>query len=324
MKRKIIIVLSLMTMLVLLTGCQCKHQWQAATCISPQTCSQCGEVQGEPLGHKWTEATCVDAKFCTICGATHGNPLGHNWSDATCTQSQTCSRCGETEGDPLGHTWEEATCEHPKQCTVCGETDGESLPHTVEQWNTIKEASCAEVGQSEGICSICGLYITEELPTVDHTPGEWEIVADATENAPGTKQQKCTECGAVLAEEEFTLTPEEIKAAYIADCDTFSYREISRNPGQYKGEKAKFQGRVIQVMQEEYLGFLIYVLRVNVDGGYSNTIYVTYYASKDDPRILEDDWVTMYGELAGEKTYETVMGASVTIPQFDAEYIDVR
>lgn len=324
MKKKITAALLLTTLLVLLSGCQCKHQWQAATCISPQTCSQCGEVQGEPLGHKWAEATCIEPKCCTICGATQGAPLDHDWAEATCTEAKHCNRCDKTEGVPLGHTWEDATCEHAKQCTICKEAEGTALPHTVEQWNIVKKSSCTEAGQSEGICSVCGRTVYEEIPKVDHTASDWEVVTDATESTPGKRQQKCKVCSKVINEEEFELTPEEIKAAYVKQCGTFNYKDISRNPGSYKGEKAKFQGRVIQVMQEEYLGVLVYVLRVNVNGSYSNTLYVTYFASKDDPRILEDDWVTMYGELAGEKTYETVMGASVTIPQFDATYIDVR
>ena len=80
-------------------------------------------------------------------------------------------------------------------------------------------------------------------------------------------------------------------------------------------------------MQEELYGIMVYVLRVDVTKNgryYDDTVYVTYYADADDPRILEDDIITMYGTLEGEKTYETVMGASVTIPKFDAEYVEIN
>ena len=79
------------------------------------------------------------------------------------------------------------------------------------------------------------------------------------------------------------------------------------------------------MQQQSVYGLLYYVLRVNVTNNgyyYTDTIYVTYFADEDDARLLEDDVVVMYGELKGEKTYETVMGSSVTIPYFTAEYIE--
>ncbi len=45
-------------------------------------------------------------------------------------------------------------------------------------------------------------------------------------------------------------------------------------------------------------------------------------ASDDGSRILEDDMVTIYGELDGEYTYETVLGSEVTLPFMDAEYVE--
>lgn len=127
--------------------------------------------------------------------------------------------------------------------------------------------------------------------------------------------------------EAFTLSAEEIEDSYKASCEKYSYKEIARNPGAYDGKYAKFTGEVIQVQQQEFLGLLIYVLRVDVTKTgryYQDTVYVTYTANEGDPRILEDDIITMYGQLTGEKTYETVLGASITIPSFDAEYIDIK
>lgn len=323
MKRKITTILLLGIVTVALTGCQCKHAWQDATCTSPKICTKCGEIEGEALGHAWQDATCETARTCTVCGETEGVPLNHNWTEQTCTMPKTCTFCGATTGEALGHDWEEATCEKAKTCKLCGETEGDALPHTVETWKTIVTPTCSEVGKSEGVCQCCGQTVTEDIPKTEHTPGKWEIVSAATENQAGTREIRCTVCGKQLEIEEYTLTPEEIKAAYIAECGKYTYREISRNPGEYKGKKAKFSGQVIQVMQDTYGSLIAYTLRVNVSG-YNTTVYVNYYASKDDPRILDKDRITMYGVLDGEKTYTTVRGDSITIPMFEAEYIDLR
>ena len=65
------------------------------------------------------------------------------------------------------------------------------------------------------------------------------------------------------------------------------------------------------------------VLRVATKGHWDNVIYVTIYGELKQ-RILEDDKVTLWGEYAGIKTYTTVMGASMSIPHLDAEYVSIR
>ncbi len=111
----------------------------------------------------------------------------------------------------------------------------------------------------------------------------------------------------------------------IASCKTYKYKDIARNPDKYYGKRAKFKGEVVQVIE----GYLDITLRVDVTKGkygiYTDTMYVVYTPkSSTESRILEDDIITIYGELAGIETYETVMGAKVSIPRIDAEYITIN
>lgn len=100
--------------------------------------------------------------------------------------------------------------------------------------------------------------------------------------------------------------------------------EIARNPDTYLGKPAKLQGEVIQSMPEGDS----YTLRVNITPGqyyWSDTILVTYTKQEaGESNILEDDIVTMYGTLMGTYTYESVMGASITVPLLVAKYIDIQ
>ena len=100
MKKLIALVIALVLMLSMLTGC-CKHVWYAATCTAPQTCSECGKTEGEALGHTWVEATCETAKTCSTCNAVEGEALGHTWEEATTEAPQTCSVCAKTEGERI-------------------------------------------------------------------------------------------------------------------------------------------------------------------------------------------------------------------------------
>lgn len=58
MKRFFVIVIVLVVALSL-SACCISHSFAPATCTEPETCTKCGETQGEALGHSWTEATCT-------------------------------------------------------------------------------------------------------------------------------------------------------------------------------------------------------------------------------------------------------------------------
>ena len=116
---------------------------------------------------------------------------------------------------------------------------------------------------------------------------------------------------------------EEIKNEFIASCQDFSYEDIARNPNNYKGKNAKFNGKVIQV-QEGLLNSV--TLRVDVTQGeygiWDDTVYVNYkYKDDNESKILEDDIITMYGTIDGLKTYTTIFGGEVTIPEMTVKYI---
>lgn len=52
-----------------------EHIWNDATCVSPKTCSTCGETEGVVLDHQWVDATTSSPKTCSACGATEGSPI---------------------------------------------------------------------------------------------------------------------------------------------------------------------------------------------------------------------------------------------------------
>ena len=97
-----------------------------------------------------------------------------------------------------------------------------------------------------------------------------------------------------------------------------TYDQLARTPDKYKGEKCKFRGEVIQVMEDEsYVS-----IRLAVGGG-SNVLYVVIPNSiLNNERILEDDYITVYGTSTGVITYTTVMGNELTIPSMLATKID--
>lgn len=122
-------------------------------------------------------------------------------------------------------------------------------------------------------------------------------------------------------------TNEEIIQTYKEECQTYNYKDIFRYAEDYKGKYVKYTGEVIQVMEDSYGARKMYTLRVDVtktDYGYEDTVYVRYFPMENAPRILEDDIITIYGELDGLETYTSIMGTSVTIPTITSNYVEIQ
>ena len=98
-----------------------------------------------------------------------------------------------------------------------------------------------------------------------------------------------------------------------------TYNQLARTPEEYKEEKVKFSGKVLQVSE----GFGYNVIRLGVNGSYDNVLYLIVFNGTTEERILEDDYITIYGVSEGIHTYTTVMGASVSIPSVSVDKIDM-
>lgn len=254
----------------------------------------------------------------TACGHTHV------WEEATCTTPKTCSVCGETEGEAPGHVWKEATCTTAQTCSVCNEIMGVHLGHLVESWTILKEPTCTLEGEKSGVCSRCGVTVEAKASKLDHTPGEWVITKKASLTEEGERTQSCTVCGEVVKTESFALSEEERESAYKSMCKAYSYDTIARDPNAYKDTYAKYTGEIIQVLEDGNSLNLRVNITKNSYGWYSDTIYVVYTLKDGESRLLEDDIVTIYGKNAGTISYESILGATITLPSVNAEYIDLH
>lgn len=305
-RKKVVVIIAILVVASVIFGIiygatRCKHEWKEADCTTPKTCSICNKTRGKPLGHSWIEATCVKPKTCDRCGETDGEPLGHDWLDATCTEAKKCARCGDESGDALGHD--------------------------VDEWKITKDSTCSEAGVKEGICTRCGEKVTNDVKKKAHKTGTWKIEKEATLESEGIRYKICSVCKQKVNEEKYKLSKSERLSAYKKKCGTYSYKEIARNPDKYEGKYIKFTGKVVQVSEASSpLYYSVYRISVTNKGYgyYDDTVYVTCANYGEGDRILEDDIVTFYGECQGTKTYETVMGANVTIPWVEAEFIELN
>lgn len=99
-----------------------------------------------------------------------------------------------------------------------------------------------------------------------------------------------------------------------------SYEQLARTPDDFKGKKVKFYGKVIQVMEDS--GATSTQIRLAVDDNYDTVLYGEYSSSIVSSRVLENDYITIYGTSVGTISYQSTMGGNITIPGIYIEKID--
>ena len=114
------------------------------------------------------------------------------------------------------------------------------------------------------------------------------------------------------------LSDKEIKDNAI-NLNQIGYENLHRYNEDHVGKIVFFSGEVIQV---RHISSDSYVLRVDVNPERFETsaLYVNYVG----PRILEDDNVTIYGEVVGIKDYKSISGAQVSIPEINALILNMH
>ena len=95
MTRKLSVLILILALAMLFTGC-CKHEvWTDANCTTPKTCTECGETDGLPLGHIWQPRTTEVPETCSRCSETRGERIV---TDPRFTTASTIDFHGTWEG----------------------------------------------------------------------------------------------------------------------------------------------------------------------------------------------------------------------------------
>lgn len=96
-----------------------------------------------------------------------------------------------------------------------------------------------------------------------------------------------------------------------ADYQTgLTFEDLARSPEEHKFKAVTLEGTVAQVMQGD--GYTQYRLAINDD--YDQMVYIEIDNAQLETRILEDDYIRVYGTYFGELTYESTLGGNITIP----------
>ena len=122
----------------------------------------------------------------------------------------------------------------------------------------------------------------------------------------------CKGCGKTK-EGDLKCTEEEFEKIFCSWLSYGSYDDIARYPEENTNYVMKFKGYILQDCGDN-------LYRMSTSGRYDDVIMVEF-VGKTKGRILEDDYVIVYGEPNLLYTYTSTMGSKITIPKFTAYYI---
>ena len=102
--------------------------------------------------------------------------------------------------------------------------------------------------------------------------------------------------------------------------DNATFDDLARHPDRHKGNYWHAKGEVIQSQQDG----TFFAFRINVTenryGNWEDTVYAVW-EQQGNTRFLEDDIIEFVAILGGLHTYESILGASITLPFMGIERI---
>lgn len=173
------------------------------------------------------------------------------------------------------------------------------------------------VAEVEEAINAIGEVTLDSGPAIKAADEKWDALSESL-------QEKVSNADTLAAAR--TKYYEMKKAKEVADkkqellnnCVQITYDQLARNPDDYIGKAVWFRGKIVQVVDN-------YHYRVNITQdayGWDDTVYVDipFDSIKEfEGKLLEDDIITVYGSGSGTKTYTSIFGASITIPEVEAK-----
>ena len=156
---------------------------------------------------------------------------------------------------------------------------------------------------------------------------EYEGLASAEAEARRIEAESIAAAKAKEEEESRAAEQAEIEAKEKAGYDTgITYSQLVRTPDDYIGEKVKFKGEILQVMEDEKENQIRLSVHKSPYGWYNaeEVVYCGYDPSLTSGyRLLKKDIVTIYGTSVGLYSYEAVNGARITLPAVWVDKIEL-
>lgn len=142
----------------------------------------------------------------------------------------------------------------------------------------------------------------------------------ASESVEGGNLGKNTE----VATEETVSEPEETEEEYKASCEEYKYKDVLRNPEDYVGKRIKITVKISTVHEASWLNDTKYYFAYSKgDYGWHEDCYGVFdKRAEQNPKLLADDIITVYGEISDPEYTSSLIISSSELFCIDMKYID--
>ncbi|KYG90881.1 hypothetical protein A0U40_17585 [[Bacillus] sp. KCTC 13219] len=148
------------------------------------------------------------------------------------------------------------------------------------------------------------------------------IAKEEAEAKAKAKAEEKANKEAIKAAEEKAKAEDE--AAAIAEkkanAQPIPYPQLKKNPDRHKGEYVKYVGKILQIMESDDITHIrLSVTETDYGYDYDDVIFVEYLGLTD---FVDEDIVTVYGEIYGSYSYESQAGFKITLPGLLADTVE--
>lgn len=112
---------------------------------------------------------------------------------------------------------------------------------------------------------------------------------------------------------------------FKSQCKTIPYSDLMRTPDDYKGEYIKLEVQISQVLSSD-LHYVCYTKGKDDSkeyGYYGDQFSVYDNRAEKEPKIIEDDFATIYGIYGGTESVTTVFGETKDAPIINLIFIEL-
>ena len=212
---------------------------------------------------------------------------------------------------------------------ICITLSGCSSGVTQGQYESVSSAASIAESQKESLSSELE-SLNAEYSAYKESMEQYEGLAEAEVNARKIEAESKAAMESIAmesskaAEEQAAQASREAEEASVAAEEAkgyetgITYDQLARTPDDYEGQKVKFSGKVLQVME----GSGTVQIRLAVNKDYDTVLYGEYKKDIISSRVLENDIITVYGTSTGLLSYQSTMGGTITIPSIKIDKID--
>lgn len=127
-----------------------------------------------------------------------------------------------------------------------------------------------------------------------------------------------------VAKQTETPTPTESKEDYIASCEEYEYKKILRSPNEYIGKRIKVTLDIADVDEKNENNLVQRYIALHTNSILSWDTYVINDLRYESlPKLLQEDTITIYGEIKELTQVSNVFGKSYESVVIDMRYVEL-